>query len=109
MCDAHETRLAATKGGACPSFLVVAYGVDRVYGGPEEGGWWYDRMTVLEVRRAFTFAGGLRAGRELRDEHPTCPRGRGSVLGGTDTYIRCVYSENDPRMPRESGGQTWEG
>ncbi len=21
---------------------------DRVYGGPEEGGWWYDECTVLE-------------------------------------------------------------
>jgi hypothetical protein len=96
------------QGGKCPPFLVVCYGVDRVYGGPEEGGWYYDRTTVLEVRRAFTFAGGLRAARELRDEHPTCPRGRHSVIGGTDTYVRCVYSENDPRMPEDTKGMVYE-
>jgi hypothetical protein len=29
---------------------VNAYAVDRVYGGPEEGGWWYDTGTFLGGR-----------------------------------------------------------
>lgn len=30
---------------------VNVYEVERVYGGPEEGGWWYDMPTKLENGR----------------------------------------------------------
>jgi len=36
------------------SYLVIAYIVHRHYGGPEEGGWWYEggeRIRVLKVFR----------------------------------------------------------
>lgn len=28
---------------------ITAYGVTRHYGGPEEGGWWYDHYTPIET------------------------------------------------------------
>lgn len=34
-------------------FLVAAYEVDMSYGGPEEGGWWYDRGELIRVLRVF--------------------------------------------------------
>jgi hypothetical protein len=103
VCDLYDARLSATREGRAPSFLVVAYGIDRLYGGSEEGGWYYDATSVIEVRVVYTVGGALRAARELRDDHPTCPRGRHSVLGGTDVYVSTYYSETDPRFPRTTG------
>ena len=34
-------------------FIVALYEVDRVFGGPEEGGWWYD---TGELRRPLALA-----------------------------------------------------
>lgn len=31
------------------SFAVTTYTVERLYGGPEEGGWWYDWYTPIRV------------------------------------------------------------
>ncbi len=104
VCDMYEKRKAAVAQGKQPSFLIVAWGTSRAYGGPEEGGWWYDIDTVLEVRRAFTFEEGLRHARELREEYPQPRYNRFSCAnrGEDDVYIRCVYAENDPRMPEDS-------
>lgn len=68
-------------------FLVVARGITRHYGGPQEGGWWYDASTVHEVRKVWGWRAGLAAIRELKEEHPTCPRGRHSVAGRADMDI----------------------
>ena len=50
-------------------FYVVAYGISRHYGGPEEGGWWYDWHEVLEVHRVFDFQQGIRAAHKLKENH----------------------------------------
>jgi Zn-finger nucleic acid-binding protein len=34
-------------------FLIAIYEMDRAYGGPEEGGWWYD---IGELRRVVASA-----------------------------------------------------
>ena len=86
----------ATAGDSVSPVFVAAYGIDRCYGGPEEGGWYYDMQRVLEVRRTFGgWKGALRLVRALREEYPTCPRGRYSVIGGTDVEIRVHASAND--------------
>jgi hypothetical protein len=74
-------------------FYVVAYEIERRYGGPEEGGWWQDWTAILEVRQVWTFWGGLHAARELRGKYPTRSHGRGSVPGSGDRYVRTYYSE----------------
>ena len=33
---------------ARPRYIIALYEIDRAYGGPEEGGWWYD---TGELRR----------------------------------------------------------
>lgn len=83
-------RLAQARQREHKRFYVVAIGTDRVYGGPEEGGWYYDASEILDVRSAFDVATGLQAARALREEFPTCPHGRYSVIGGTDVEIRMV-------------------
>lgn len=75
-------------------FYVLCYQVVRRYGGPEEGGWWQDWTSILEVRKVWTFHGGLKAARELRARYPIGRYGRGSVLGRGDTYVRTYYDES---------------
>lgn len=104
VCDMYEARKEAVAKGKMLPFLIVVTGTSRHYGGPEEGGWWYDRDEVLEVRRAFTFEQGLRHARELREEYPAPRYNRFSCAnrGEPDVHIRCVYGENDPRFPQDS-------
>ena len=85
--NARARRRARIDAGHCDPIYIAALETTRHYGGPEEGGWYYDWTDVVEVRRAYDWRAALRAIRELRDEHPTCPRGRGSVLGGADVCI----------------------
>ena len=35
------------------SFVVAAYDVAMAFGGREEGGWWYDRGSLIRVLRVF--------------------------------------------------------
>jgi hypothetical protein len=35
-------------------FYAVVYEMDRRYGGPEEGGWWYDTGTLVHSETTFT-------------------------------------------------------
>ena len=34
-------------------YIVAVYLCDRAYGGPEEGGWWYDTGEMVRIIRAF--------------------------------------------------------
>jgi hypothetical protein len=36
-------------------WYITAYSVQRAYGGPEEGGWYYDVYSVIETREAGTY------------------------------------------------------
>lgn len=74
-------RRTALDLGEVPPVYAVACRTYRCFGGPEEGGWWYDHTDVVEVRRAWDFRGLLKAVRELREAHPTDQRDRYSVLG----------------------------
>lgn len=103
MCDAYDARKQSVAQGKVPAFYVVATGVSRLYGGPEEGGWYYDAQQILAVRKVYTVAGALKAARELREEYPKPRYSRHSVLGGEDTYIETCYSED--MFPEETKGR----
>lgn len=51
-------------------------------------------IRVWDIKQA------VRAAHELREEYPTCPRGRGSVIGGTDTHLEILYSLD--QLPTET-------
>lgn len=72
-------------------FFVSEYEVDQGYGGPEEGGWWYDVYTFERVHRvfededeAYEFARTLNREQRQRDEDER-KRPRWSVIGDPDT------------------------
>jgi hypothetical protein len=77
-------RIAATRAGRCRPLFVVVVRIDRCYGGPEEGGWWYDWRSIEEVRRAWGFPTLRAAVRELRHAYTTCGPNRFSVIGSAD-------------------------
>lgn len=78
-----------------PLFVISVWSVDRVYGGPEEGGWWYDTGT-LEHLEFFTVKqiAELRL-RELREKYPNTGKS-GSVLGGEDYNVELHHDGKIP-------------
>lgn len=66
---------------------VNVYEIERLYGGPEEGGWWYDAGTLVFTEQVV----GMKEAETLREDlHDDYPRtgNRYSVLGGEDFDIR---------------------
>lgn len=78
---------------------VTAYAVTRHYGGPEEGGWWYDWYEPIQTvpttsEDADRIADGLRAKHSDNDQNG--PQGRFSVLGnGSDLVVLVEDSPAD--------------
>lgn len=97
--NARKARVAKVQTGEMVPFYVAAIGVDRCFGGREEGGWYYDVNTVLQVFKVWDLKHAVRIAHALKEEFPTCPRGRGSVLGGQDTYVKTFRSLED--LPSE--------
>ncbi len=104
VCNMYDKRQADLKAGKVRPFYLVVEGTSRHYGGPEEGGWWYDWHEVLEVRKAFTLEQGLFHARKLREQYPQPRYNRFSCAnrGESDTRIVLCYGEDDPRWPTES-------
>ena len=104
--EARE-RLASLSSGFVPPLFAVVVETWLCRGGPEEGGWYYDRSVILEVRLAWGFRSLLAVVRELRAGHRTCRYGRTSCAGGSDVEIyltRCehkIASLEGPDEPPE--------
>lgn len=77
---------------------VNVYDITRCFGGPEEGGWWYDAGECIEIHRVaatskeecVAIAAALRT--DLSAEFPRTAK-RYSVLGGEDYDI---FIQDDP-------------
>jgi hypothetical protein len=72
-----------------PRFYLTAYALTRHWGGPEEGGWWYDRYTYVEsYSHRIKRRDARRRGRDLWLKHAGIIEGDvSSVLGGTALVI----------------------
>lgn len=97
-------RQAITRAGLTAPFYVVAYCIDRVFGGREEGGWWYDWQSVLETRQVYTVTEALAAMRELRARYPQPRNNRFSAAGSADYFVELRYDraslpEQDTERP----------
>ena len=66
---------------------VNVYAVSRSYGGPEEGGWWYDTGTVVTSVPVIDRETAEEIADTLRTEYPDTGRSS-SVLGGADYRVR---------------------
>lgn len=68
-------------------FYIAEFGVSRHYGGPEEGGWWYDWYELVNVRIFKNKRAARRTHRRLMRKAIKPKYNRYSVLGGTDTLF----------------------
>ena len=81
--------------------VVALYEMDRTYGGPEEGGWWYDCGELARVLRVVPTADAAydlaaRANR-LMDRLQRGKRDVGSVIYSGGRYSACVFEHTAPR------------
>jgi hypothetical protein len=66
--------------------LVSEYAVDRLYGGPEEGGWWYDSPEFVRVvHRHSSEERAIAQAVLLNERVADRTRDRFCVNGGPDT------------------------
>jgi len=96
-----DIRRIASQNGVANPFYVVVYNVSRNYGGPEEGGWYYDWTSILEVRKVWNWKSALKTVRELKEDYPEPRYNRFSVLGNEGDYFIGMYYDTD-QFPRES-------
>lgn len=79
------------------TFTVAFYEIDRAYGGPEEGGWWFNTGNLIRIARTFkseakAHAFATRANRLLDVIQRDC-RSVGSVLYSGGRYQAEVWDE----------------
>ena len=72
---------------------VNVYEVDRIYGGPEEGGWWYDAGEVMLSERFYDRDAAEARVKELAEEYPNTGQVRSIIYSGGDYRI---YIEDEP-------------
>ncbi len=82
-------------------YVVALYEIDRAYGGPEEGGWWYDCGELRRVLRVVPGADAAydlaaRANR-LMERLQRGKRDVGSVIYAGGRYAAEVFEETAPR------------
>lgn len=81
---------------------VNVYEASRDYGGPEEGGWWYEVGYPHEWKRADSRVEAIELRDQLVEMYPRTGK-RSSVLGGEDWEVRIErnvaqpYPEHRPR------------
>lgn len=80
--------------GKQPDRFVVEISTSRHFGGPEEGGWWYDHTDVnaVHVCPNRTVARRLRRALEREAARYRPRHNRFSVLGGADHGVASVRS-----------------
>ena len=84
-----------------PKLYVAVTHVTRHFGGPEEGGWWYDHTSIEDVRRVFGSEGVIAALEKLDREYPEPRYNRHSVLGAAGDYEFTVCADQDD-FPEET-------
>lgn len=71
-----------------PMLVLCVWSISRAYGGPEEGGWWYDTGELEHIEfHTIRQIADLRM-KELREKYPYTGKS-GSVLGGEDWAVGC--------------------
>lgn len=83
------------------TFVIGFYELDRAYGGPEEGGWWYDcGQLVRAFRVAHSEAEAIRLCRRANDLLHRLQRNKrdiGSVIYSGGRH--CAWFSDDGRLP----------
>ena len=90
MTHTTDTASTSTSTSNASPLVVVLLALDRCYGGPEEGGWWWDRCEIVQYAVRDGWQAALATARAMRDDNPSSRFGRYSAAGGTDYAVRVV-------------------
>ena len=88
-------------------YVVAVYEIDRAYGGPEEGGWWFDCGNLRRIIRTFrtktaAYQYSARMNRHLNNLHNKYQRSVGSMLYSGGVLEAFVYEDYPPKyFPEE--------
>ncbi len=87
-------------------FIVAFYAVDRAFGGPEEGGWWYDTGELVRLHDLLRSEdAAIRAAARANRLLDLVQRGHArvdSVLYTGGRYRACVFEAHPPlHFPEE--------
>lgn len=93
--------LSHPEGEKLQRFFVAVSHITRHYGGPEEGGWWYDWRSVEDVRKVYGSEGVISVLEKLGEEYPRSRYGRGSVLGNDGDYEFAVCTTQE-ELPEDT-------
>lgn len=94
--------------GRVAPFRATAFEVERRYGGPEEGGWWYDAGTPVAHSRPFLTEGGARrAASRMESEFPTTGS-RSSVRNMRDSDMFRADSDSGADMYDYESGREYQ-
>lgn len=88
----RKARLEKVKNNNPQPFYIVVYGISRCYGGPHEGGWYWDFKECLDSKRVWSIKQALQTIRIFQDLYPPPKYNRFSVLGGTDIEFEIIPS-----------------
>lgn len=100
--QAHQQYRSQMK-GAKPVYVSL-YEIEKCYGGPEEGGWWFDRWTMLSSKKFFdaeeaqTFCDNLNAevkASGANDEELSSSRGMDAYPASNDP----MHDHSDAEIP----------
>lgn len=85
------------------SHIVAVYEVDRRFGGPEEGGWWYDAGQLAKIVKVFrsedlsrAYCRRLNARLRSRSIGPNAGRRELSSVLSEGVVCACVYEDQAP-------------
>lgn len=77
-------------------WTVAAYEVTRCYGGPEEGGWWYDAGDLVCSQTVLDYDVAVALANEWSETEFPFTRKRYSVLGGDDYDVIIIDGAKVP-------------
>lgn len=87
------------------TYVVAVYDVNRCFGGPEEGGWWYDSGELVRAvrldrneERAYAFARRLNAKLRSRTFGPNQGKRELSSVLSDGEYQADVFEGTAPRV-----------
>lgn len=99
--SARAANNVAARAESGRPFIVAFYEIDRTYGGPEEGGWWYATGSFTRVLKCFaTEYEALKAARRANDllerlQRRKTPVSSVAYTGGR--YEACVHQGTAPK------------
>jgi len=96
-------RLNRKENEVSPIFIVVT-ATSRAFGGYEESGWWYDVVTIEEVRKVWDWRSARKMLRELREDYPQPRFNRYSCANRGECdydYVLCSSPEEFPSETTE--------